>query len=99
MADVLRDDHDFDRGNAAGNVRSLHQAHRNNGAQHGGQLQADLTLLVGRKDGDGAVNGLDRVQCVQGAENQMTGFGRHERRLDGFQVAHFSDQDHVRILA
>jgi len=28
----------------------------------------------------------------------VAGFSRVERRANGFQVAHFADQDHVRIL-
>ena len=44
------------------------------------------------------VNGAGRVVGVQRAEHQVAG----ERRLDGdlgrFQVAHFADQDHVRVV-
>jgi hypothetical protein len=36
---------------------------------------------------------------VQGAEHQVAGFGRRQRQADGFQVAHFADQDDVRVFA
>jgi hypothetical protein len=32
-------------------------------------------------------------------ENQMPGFGGDQRGFDGFQIAHFADQNHVRVLA
>ena len=36
---------------------------------------------------------------MQGTEHQVAGFRRREGETDGFKVAHFADQDHVRILA
>jgi hypothetical protein len=36
---------------------------------------------------------------VQGAEHQVAGFGGGQRQADGFQVAHFADQDDVRVFA
>ena len=36
---------------------------------------------------------------MQGAEGQVAGFRNAQRRLDGFQVAHFADQHHVRVFA
>ena len=36
---------------------------------------------------------------MDGAEDQMPRFGGHQRHLEGFGVAHFADQDHVRVLA
>ena len=62
------------------------------------KLQANLLLLRWREDGDDAVDGFDRIQRVQGGENHVAGFGGVQRGGDGFQVAHFADQDHVRIL-
>ena len=47
-----------------------------------------MRLMVGRR----------RVG-VQGAEGQVAGFGDAQRGLDGFQVAHFADQHHVRVFA
>ena len=43
-----------------------------------------------------------RLACavgVQRAHHQDAHFGRGHGDADGFQVAHFADQDHVRILA
>jgi len=36
---------------------------------------------------------------VQGRKGEMTGLGHGQRRLDGLEVAHLTDQHHVRILA
>ena len=36
---------------------------------------------------------------VQRAEHQVAGFGGGQRQADGFQIAHFADQDDVRIFA
>jgi hypothetical protein len=68
------------------------------GAQHGRELQADLFLLGWREDGDNAVDAFDRIQRVQRGKNHVAGFGRVQSGADGFEVAHFADQDDVRIL-
>jgi len=54
--------------------------------------------MVGREHGDDAVDGLGGVQGVQGREDHVAGFGGEQRRFDGLAVAHFADQDHVRVL-
>ena len=46
-----------------------------------------------------AVHRLHRVHGVQGGEHKVPGFRRRDGKVDGFQVAHFPDQDHVRVLA
>ena len=40
-----------------------------------------------------------RVQGVKGAEDEVAGFGRRQRRLDRLLVPHLSDQDDVGVLA
>ena len=62
------------------------------------KLRADLLLLAGGKHVDDAVDGALGAGGVQGAEDDVAGFGRGDGRLDRFQVAHFADQDHVRVL-
>ena len=61
-------------------------------------LQADLLLLRRREDRDDALNGFRGVQSVQGRENQVAGFGGQQSGGNGFQVAHFADQNHVGVL-
>ena len=63
-----------------------------------GQLRADLLLLAGGKDVDDAVDRALGAGGVQRGEDDVAGFGRRDRRLDRLQVAHFADQDHVRVL-
>ena len=36
---------------------------------------------------------------MQGAEDEVAGFGGGDRRGDRLEVAHFADEDHVRVLA
>jgi hypothetical protein len=36
---------------------------------------------------------------VQGAEDKVTGFSRFNRDVNGFQIAHFADEDNVRVFA
>ena len=63
--------------------------------QHG----ADLRLLIARKDIDHPVDGFAGVIGVERAENEHPGFGGGEGELDGFEVAHFSDEDDIRVFA
>ena len=67
--------------------------------EHQRELGANLRLLTRREDVDDAVDRLRRGVGVQRAERQVAGFGDLERGFHGFQVAHFADQDDVRILA
>ena len=64
-----------------------------------GELQANLLLLVRREHRDDAVDGLRRVEGVQRREHQVAGLGGVHRGFDRFHVAHFADQDDVRVLA
>ncbi len=52
-----------------------------------------------RENRGDAVDGFDGVQGMERAENQVPGFCGNQGGLDGFHVAHFSDQDHVGVLA
>src|ERR1700674_707494 len=90
--------HAFDRRHSALGIRPPHQSLAHNGAQYRGQLQPNLFLLRWRKNRDDAVNAFHCVQGMQRGENHVPGFGRVQRRPDRFQIAHFADQNHVRIL-
>ena len=43
--------------------------------------------------------GTRRARRVQGRKDEMTGFRRRNGGLHRFEVAHFPDEDHVRVLA
>src|SRR6202167_825360 len=98
IANVSGRDHDFDGRDAAGAVGFAHQALADDGFQRAGELQTNLFLLGRRKDSDDALNGFRRVESVQGGQNQVAGFGGQDCGGDGFQVAHFADEDDVRVL-
>src|SRR6266436_6247118 len=82
IADIASGDHDFDGGNAALVVGAAHEALRHDGLERGGKLQTNLFLLRGREDRDNTLNGFRSQQCSG----------------NGFQVAHFADQNHIGIL-
>ena len=92
-------DHHLDRRRAALAVGARHQPLRDDRLEHAGQLQADLLLLVRRKHGDDAVDRLGRVERVQRREHEVAGFGGEQAGFDRLEVAHFADQNDVRILA
>jgi hypothetical protein len=52
-----------------------------------------------RKDIDDAVDSLDSVDSVQCGEDEVASLGGRDSEVDCFKIAHFSNQDHVRILA
>ena len=54
--------------------------------------------FVGKRVDD-TVDRLGRAGGVQRAEDQVARFRRRDGRFDRFQVAHFTDQNHVRVLA
>src|ERR1700740_3595644 len=86
-------------GDAAFVVGAAHQALRNDGFQGGGKLQANLFLLGWREDRDNTLNGFGGVESVQGGKHEVAGLGSEQRGGNGFQVAHFGEQNHVGVLA
>src|SRR5713226_7276882 len=98
VADVPGGDHDFDGGNAALVILAAHQALRNDGLQSGGKLQTNLLLLGRGEDRDNTLNCFRGVESVQSGKNQVAGFGGEQRGGNGFEVAHFADQNHVGVL-
>src|SRR5216684_4633544 len=98
ITNVRSGDHDFAGGDAAFVVGAPDQALGDDGFQRGGKLQANLFLLGRREDGDDALNGFRGVESVQGGENQVAGFGGEQRGGNGFEVAHFADENDVGIL-
>jgi hypothetical protein len=99
IADVAGADHHFN-----GGTRPLPSALRTRrwlmtAFSVDAKLQANLFLLGRRKDGDDALNRFGGVECVQGGEHQVAGFGGQQGGGNCFQVAHFADQDDVRVLA
>ena len=51
------------------------------------------------KEAKNTVNGLTGVDGVQCAENEVTGFRRHQRDLHCRAIAHFAHQNDFRRLA
>src|SRR4029453_9441173 len=66
--------------------------------QGGGKLRANLVLQVAGKGVDEAVDRALGAVGVQSAKDHVAGFGCGNSRRDRFQVAHFADQDYVRVL-
>ena len=69
------------------------------GLQRGGKLNPDLLLLLAGEDVDDPVDRLGGVVGVEGGEDQVAGLGDGQGDPDRLQVAHLTDQQHVRVLA
>src|SRR6266481_1657517 len=99
VADGCVGHHDFHAHRTAFAVSLGQQALTHDAFEHQRELRPDLGLLVSRKDVDDTVDGRRRRVGVQRAEGQVAGLGNTQGGLDGFQVAHFADQDHIGIFA
>ncbi len=60
---------------------------------------SDLVALIGGEDVEDAIEGSGGVSGVEGAEDEVTGFGGGDGELNGFEVAHFTDHDDVGVFA
>ncbi len=66
--------------------------------EHERELRANLWLLVAWEDVDDAVDRFGGGVGVQRREREVTGFCDRERGLDRLEVAHFTDENDVRIF-
>ncbi len=89
---------DFERDDPALAVDARQQRLTDDPFEHQRQLHPHLRLLVRREDVDDAVDGRRRRVGVQRRKRQVARFRNPQRRLDRLQIAHFADQDDVRIL-
>ena len=80
-------------------ARLRHQRLTDDAFEHQRELRANLRLLVRRKGVDDARDRLRRRVGVQRRHRQVAGFGQLERGFHRLEVAHFADEDHVRVLA
>ena len=58
-----------------------------------------MFALVDGEDVEHAVQGSRGISGVQGAEDEVTGFGCRDGQRDGFKIAHFADHYDIRIFA
>jgi hypothetical protein len=56
-------------------------------------------LLAGREDVDDAVDGFGSAWGVKRSENEVAGCCGSQRQFDGFKIAHFPDENNVRVFA
>ena len=97
-ADRRRRDHYLEGGHPSFAVGGGHEGLRDDRLDRDAELRSDLRLLLGGKDVDDSVDrlrGVDRMQC---REDEVAGLGSGDRKLDRFQVAHFTDEDDVGVL-
>ena len=99
VADEPGADHDLDRGHAPLAVGAHDEALGDDALDHGGELVADLVLLVRREGRDDPVDGLGRVQRVQRGQDEVARLRRVQRDLHRLGVAHLTDEDDVGVLA
>ena len=58
-----------------------------------------MGLLVGGKSIDNPVDGLGRARRMQSTKHQMAGFGCRERQRNRLIIAHFAEQNNIRVFA
>ena len=80
-------------------VLGLEQRLRNHRHERLRQHRADHVLFRRGKHVDDPVDRLGGGARVQRAEHEVAGFGRGQCEADGLEVAHFADQDVVRVLS
>src|SRR6266404_359298 len=96
--DGRRIDHDLKDRHAARLVNARDQQLRDDRLHDRRELDADLLLLIRRKGVHDPVHRLGGAGGVERPENQVPGFRGGDGGVDGFQIAHFTHQDHVRVL-
>jgi hypothetical protein len=102
LADQVRDGggvvHDFVGGDAAAAGGPGNERLGENGGQGDAEDGADLLLLAGGESVDDTVDGGGGADGVEGAEDKVAGFRRGDGGLDRLEVAHFADENDVRVL-
>ncbi len=98
IADERRRDEHFDSRNAGAALGGLHKPLRHNCFQQSGELDPDRFLLERRECRKDSRQCFLSVERVQGGQNEMARFGGDEGGLDSFEVTHFADEDHIRVL-
>src|SRR3989338_1207651 len=72
---------------------------REDGNERERELETNLLLLMRRENVNDTVDGLRGRRSVKRREHQVSGLGERECCTDGFQITHFSDEDHIGVLA
>ena len=80
-------------------VRRAHQALRNDGFQIAGQIHQQLSAACVREEIDDAVERLAGAVGMQSTQAQVPGLRECDRKLHGFGVADFPDQNDIGSLA
>src|SRR6185437_6708746 len=89
---------DFQSRAAAFGITALEQVLSNDAAQTCRERVANLVLFFRWKYFDNTVNSLCGVGGVQCAENQVTCRGSFNCQSNRFQIAHFTDEDDIRVF-
>ena len=90
--------HDFEHWHAPA-IDGGHELLGNRRLQYHGKLNAHLALLAWRECVNDALDGVGGAGGVQRGKHELRHFGRVHGGADGFGVAHFAKQNHVRALA
>ena len=93
-----RIDHDLESSHPPLAVLARESSWRDHRLQIGRELHADLLLLRGGEGVDDPIHGARGAGRVQRRENKVARLRGGDRRLHRLQVAHFADENHVRVL-
>src|SRR5215470_5909067 len=89
--------HDFQRSHAPPAL-FLEQSLGDHRFNRLGELSANLSLLIGWKNIDNTIYRFWSARCVQCTKYDMTGFRGGQRELNGFEIAHFADENNIWIF-
>src|SRR5439155_19121914 len=89
---------DLEQGDAASTFHG-NQTLGNEEAEARGEARSHGLLVTRFEGADDAIDRLGGVDGVERGEDEVTGFRRGQRYLDGFAIAHLADQDDLRRLA
>src|SRR4029453_18063449 len=62
------------------------------------EIGANFGTVGWGKKRECTIDGLGRARSMQRAEDDMTGFRGSQSELNGFQVAHFADQNDIGVF-
>src|SRR5947209_11585798 len=57
------------------------------------EANPELLFFAEREEAEDTIDGLPGINCMESAQDEVPGFGRHQGDFDGRPVAHLADQN------
>ena len=98
LFDRCRAEQNFDSRVHAGFIGTRKKALGDDCLKGESEICRELFTLGLRKHGHEPLNGLNRIGRVHRGDDEVPGHGGGDCDLDGLHIAHFSDDDHIRVF-